>query len=250
MSTSNSTSIFPPLSTPRRAFGAGSPAPTMKAMWIAIAVLSAGVLAIGATLIRQQPSAATGIVPLTGAQAMLAPKGLAQTGSMFTETKDGKPLPGHSSVTPDAKRAAAFSSSKAAAPTASSRVIAQNNAPAGTNSSVNASANICANCGTVEAVSPITRQGAATGVGMVGGAVVGGVLGNQVGKGNGRTAATVLGAVGGGWAGNTIEKNMNKTTAYSVRVRMQDGSSRVIEQSAAPSVGSKVTLDGNSIRPA
>jgi outer membrane lipoprotein SlyB len=85
---------------------------------------------------------------------------------------------------------------------------------------------------------------------MVGGAVVGGVLGNQVGKGNGRAAATVLGAVGGGWAGNTIEKNMNKSTAYSVRVRMQDGTSRTIEQSAAPMVGAKVTVDGSTLRPA
>jgi outer membrane lipoprotein SlyB len=43
---------------------------------------------------------------------------------------------------------------------------------------------------------------------------------------------------------------MKKTTAYSVRVRMQDGTSRTIEQSAAPMVGSKVTLDGNTMRPA
>lgn len=37
------------------------------------------------------------------------------------------------------------------------------------------------------------------------GAVVGGLLGNQVGSGKGRTLATVAGAVGGGYAGNRIQ---------------------------------------------
>ncbi|MEO5830479.1 MAG: glycine zipper 2TM domain-containing protein [Rhodanobacter sp.] len=37
------------------------------------------------------------------------------------------------------------------------------------------------------------------------GAVVGGLLGNQVGGGKGKTLATVAGAVGGGYAGNRIE---------------------------------------------
>ena len=39
-------------------------------------------------------------------------------------------------------------------------------------------------------------------VGIATGAVVGGLLGNQIGKGNGRTLATVAGAVGGGYLGN------------------------------------------------
>ena len=38
------------------------------------------------------------------------------------------------------------------------------------------------------------------------GAVVGGVLGNQVGSGDGKTLATILGAVGGGYIGNEISK--------------------------------------------
>ncbi|WP_426690055.1 glycine zipper 2TM domain-containing protein [Rhodanobacter ginsengiterrae] len=37
------------------------------------------------------------------------------------------------------------------------------------------------------------------------GAVVGGLLGNQVGGGKGKTLATVAGAVGGGYAGNRIQ---------------------------------------------
>lgn len=39
------------------------------------------------------------------------------------------------------------------------------------------------------------------------GAVLGGLVGNQVGGGKGRQLATVAGAVGGGYAGNRIEAN-------------------------------------------
>jgi uncharacterized protein YcfJ len=38
------------------------------------------------------------------------------------------------------------------------------------------------------------------------GAVVGGLLGNQVGGGNGRTLATIAGAVGGGYVGNEVAR--------------------------------------------
>jgi uncharacterized protein YcfJ len=43
-------------------------------------------------------------------------------------------------------------------------------------------------------------------LGMGIGAVVGGLLGNQVGSGNGRKLATIAGAVGGAYAGNEIAK--------------------------------------------
>ncbi|MHA4868048.1 glycine zipper 2TM domain-containing protein [Duganella sp. PWIR1] len=47
-------------------------------------------------------------------------------------------------------------------------------------------------------------QNSALGIGI--GAVVGGLLGNQVGSGNGKKLATVAGAIGGGYAGNEIAK--------------------------------------------
>jgi outer membrane lipoprotein SlyB len=106
-------------------------------------------------------------------------------------------------------------------------------------------------CGTVESVTPIQREAAAgSGVGAVAGAVLGGLLGNQVGGGDGKTIATVIGAIGGGWAGNTVEKRMKKETVYQVEVRMEDGSTRSVEQSSAPAVGSRVTVEGNVISPA
>jgi hypothetical protein len=43
-------------------------------------------------------------------------------------------------------------------------------------------------------------------IGIAAGAVVGGVLGNQVGGGNGKTLATVAGAIGGGYLGNEVGK--------------------------------------------
>lgn len=47
-------------------------------------------------------------------------------------------------------------------------------------------------------------QNSPIGIGV--GAVVGGLLGNQVGGGNGKTIATIAGAVGGGYVGNEIAK--------------------------------------------
>ncbi|HEY8907686.1 MAG TPA: glycine zipper 2TM domain-containing protein [Rhodoferax sp.] len=47
-------------------------------------------------------------------------------------------------------------------------------------------------------------QNSPIGIGV--GAVVGGLLGNQVGGGNGKTLATIVGAVGGGYLGNEIAK--------------------------------------------
>ena len=53
-------------------------------------------------------------------------------------------------------------------------------------------------------------KNSALGIGI--GAVVGGLIGNHVGGGNGRTLATIAGAVGGGYVGNEIAKN-SQTTA-------------------------------------
>lgn len=122
---------------------------------------------------------------------------------------------------------------------------------------VAAAKNICADCGTVEAVTAVQRQGKVNGVdvgnttiglGTVAGGVVGGLLGNQVGGGNGKTAMTVLGVAGGAFAGNAIEKNMKKVTVYNVRVRMDDGTTRNMDVSSAIAVGSRVTVEGKNLR--
>src|SRR6202035_5931585 len=46
------------------------------------------------------------------------------------------------------------------------------------------------------------------------GAVVGGLLGHEVGGGSGKVLATVAGAAAGGYAGNTIEKKVQQGNTY------------------------------------
>lgn len=47
--------------------------------------------------------------------------------------------------------------------------------------------------------------------GTVIGAVAGGLLGSQIGHGDGRAAATILGAIAGGMVGNAIGRSMDDT---------------------------------------
>ncbi|WP_169167943.1 glycine zipper 2TM domain-containing protein, partial [Acidovorax sp. SRB_24] len=103
---------------------------------------------------------------------------------------------------------------------------------------------VCAVCGQVESVQAVQQATPASGVGAVAGGVLGAVVGNQVGKGSGRAAATVLGAVGGGYLGHTVEQRTRTQTVYQVRVRMEDGSVRQFERAQPVPVGAAVTLRG------
>ncbi|VVD80731.1 glycine zipper 2TM domain-containing protein [Pandoraea fibrosis] len=107
----------------------------------------------------------------------------------------------------------------------------------------------CSTCGTVQSVEPIRTQGSASGIGAVGGAVAGGLLGNQFGAGNGRTAMTVVGALGGGLAGNEVEKRVRSETVYRVYVRMDTGKTRYWTYQSAPGVqpGDRVRLENNGL---
>jgi outer membrane lipoprotein SlyB len=89
---------------------------------------------------------------------------------------------------------------------------------------------ICTECGVIESIRAINSDGNTSGLGLVGGAVVGGLLGNQVGGGRGKDVATVVGAVGGAVAGNQIEKNVGSTRTYEVTVRFDNGSRRVFNE--------------------
>ena len=91
----------------------------------------------------------------------------------------------------------------------------------------------CADCGVVESTREVSAKGTGSGVGAVGGAVVGGLLGNQVGSGRGNTVATAIGAVGGAVAGNEVEKRVKATKSREVTVRLDDGSSRIVNEGSS-----------------
>ena len=106
----------------------------------------------------------------------------------------------------------------------------------------------CYSCGVVESVNAIQQQAPTSGVGAAAGALLGGVLGHQVGGGNGKTLATIAGAVGGGLAGNAVEQNKNTTAGYEIIVRMEDGSrQRFIIKEQRWRSGDQVRIDNGNI---
>lgn len=121
---------------------------------------------------------------------------------------------------------------------------------AATTAASTAASSACAECGVVESVREVNAQGKPTGAGAVGGAVVGGLVGNQMGGGRGRDVMTVVGAVGGALAGNQIEKNAKSTRSYEISVRLNDGSVRIVHESAPPAwrPGDKVKIIDGQIR--
>lgn len=94
-------------------------------------------------------------------------------------------------------------------------------------------------------------QGQTSGAGAVIGAVVGGVIGNQVGKGTGRVAATGVGILGGAVAGNAIEgrNNSQEAQGYRLSVQLDHGGYRVYDV-ATPGdlrIGDRVRLYNGQI---
>lgn len=88
----------------------------------------------------------------------------------------------------------------------------------------------CPNCGTVVAIQAMQVAEPTSGLGGLGGAAVGGLVGNQFGRGSGRTAMTVLGALGGAFAGNSVEQNMNRRVVYRMVVHYEDGTNQTFTQ--------------------
>ncbi len=102
----------------------------------------------------------------------------------------------------------------------------------------------CEQCGTVTQVETLnnaaTPTTSVTGTespsvgGLLAGGVVGALLGNQVGKGSGRKAATLLGAAGGAYVGNMIAKGQlggstSTPPLQRVHVRFDDGSRQTFD---------------------
>ena len=221
-----------------------------KPLWAAVGILGVAVLAMGGTMIYQQRAPA----PPVAQVALLAPPAVVSAPAMAASASAADDL----AEKPVAAPAKPVAVKKVVKPTPKPEptpgYAGVSPAPAPYASPVPvplpvAAARVCAACGSIESVTPVTRttKPAGVGVGTVAGGVLGAVLGNQVGQGNGRTLGTILGAVGGGFAGNAIEGQMRKETVYQVAVRMEDGSRRTLEVAQPPSVGSRVTVEGSTI---
>jgi outer membrane lipoprotein SlyB len=243
-----------------------------KPLWAAVGVLGVCVLALGASLVHVTTRPAEPDVPgltslaapqtrpatsIDAAIAVPAHRSLAQD-EVIVEKSPAAAVQKPAATKPAprpvvAKAAAPVAHPAARAPAEQAPVVVAANTPPVEQPvpvvvQAPAPKAVCGNCGTIESVTPVTRKGPGGPVGVIAGGVIGGVLGHQVGGGTGKDLATVLGAVGGAVAGNAVEKNMKKETVYSVRVRMEDGSVRTLEQANAPATGAKVTVDGSSLR--
>ncbi|MGL4859587.1 MAG: glycine zipper 2TM domain-containing protein [Enterobacteriaceae bacterium] len=82
-------------------------------------------------------------------------------------------------------------------------------------------------------------------IGTVGGAVLGGLLGNTIGGGRGNTLSTAAGAIAGGVAGSAIEGKVNQTDAVELEIRKDSGETIVVVQKPGKqqfSVGQRLRL--------
>ncbi|MBZ5486325.1 glycine zipper 2TM domain-containing protein [Halomonas aquamarina] len=104
--------------------------------------------------------------------------------------------------------------------------------------------------GTIVAIRPVQIQADSRAGGLLGtggGAVIGGLLGSQVGGGTGRQLATVAGALGGSVAGSAAEERANRVSALEMEIRRDDGSDVVVVQRADHQyqAGQRVRLIGS-----
>lgn len=101
----------------------------------------------------------------------------------------------------------------------------------------------------IELIRGETSRGMSPG-GTILGAVVGGLLGNQIGEGRGRTAATVAGAAGGAFAGNAIGQRTQTTgDTYRVAIQYDAGGTQYIDVPTPGDLrtGDRVRVDNGQI---
>lgn len=164
----------------------------------------------------------TGVAAMTGLLPSSKATAAAVTASPLVDAQVAKPAPSAQESQPETRQAAPLlragrghhvNPSRAAAP-------AQQPAASATPSyATNPAPAYDPYAGEVTAVNTVQTAQPTSGLGAIGGAVVGGLAGTQIGNGRGRMAATIIGAIGGGLAGNQIEHAVHKATTYQVQVR-------------------------------
>lgn len=233
-----------------------------NSLWAAIGALGVVVIALGSALYfvqtrRVEPRAIIALDLATpAAEVAVAPAAPASAVNNSQISKEKKAAPKEKQATAATKSVAIPAKPPVPVAAAPAAAPPSEAAPAAGGSAVYSGyppvsqTRVCANCGTVTAVTPVEREGTPSGAGVVAGGVLGALVGNQFGGGDGKTVATILGAIGGGMAGNTVEKKMKKETVYQVQLRMEDGSTRTVEQTTPATVGAKVTVEGGALRSA
>ncbi|AHG22394.1 membrane protein [Chania multitudinisentens RB-25] len=104
--------------------------------------------------------------------------------------------------------------------------------------------------GTLVSVRPVQIQGSDTAntIGTIGGAVLGGFLGNTIGGGTGRSLATAAGAVAGGVVGNSIGSVAARTNGVELEIRTDNRENIIVVQRAGStqfSPGQRVRMAQN-----
>ncbi|SFN93112.1 glycine zipper 2TM domain-containing protein [Xenorhabdus japonica] len=88
--------------------------------------------------------------------------------------------------------------------------------------------------GTILSVRPVTIKGKQAGdpnvLGFIGGAVLGGLLGNTIGGGSGQRLTTAAGAIAGGLAGQGIEGAIDQTKGVELNIRTDNGKNIIVVQ--------------------
>ena len=102
----------------------------------------------------------------------------------------------------------------------------------------------------VEAIEVEKAPGAdGLGMGSVVGGLIGGLIANQFGSGNGRLIATAAGAGGGVYAGHELEVRNRPQEVYRIRVQLDSGDYRVVSQDNDNdlAIGNRVHIDNGHV---
>jgi outer membrane lipoprotein SlyB len=84
--------------------------------------------------------------------------------------------------------------------------------------------------GRVVGIRVVLLEGAKSDVGTLGGAVIGGIAGSNVGGGRGAAIATVLGAIAGGVAGAAAEEGITRKKALEITIKLESGRTIAVVQ--------------------
>ena len=87
------------------------------------------------------------------------------------------------------------------------------------------------------------------GMGTVVGGLIGGLIANQIGGGNGKMLATAAGAGSGAYAGHELEMKDRPREVYRIRVQLDSGDYRTVSQDsdADLNVGNRVHIDNGHV---